>query len=387
MRNISICLSLTITLLAGGTAAAHAAAPAWHGVWRGTIGTSKVQVCLQHTDYQDFGAYYYMRHLQIIRLEAPDKPAGKDLATWTEGDASAPSAQNPQWHVTAVKNGHLDGTWTGNGKSLPIALTSVAMDKDSDDQPCGSMAFSLPRFTKPAVTTKPAKVDGIAYTRVVADIDKAFSDSSFETFQLLGTSPAIRRINAELYKDVPKDAGHADYFQCSMDALAQGWNGSRTSEIKPETLTPGFMVVADSESWDCGGAHPDANTSYQTWDLRKGTKIDVYGLLTGSALARTVHDKGTANEYSEITYTAPFKAMILRAFPAADADCKDAVETTETWNARLTASGMAFTPELPHVAAGCVDDAVIPFAKLQPYLTPDGKALVAAFQAEVKGRK
>jgi hypothetical protein len=42
---------------------------------------------------------------------------------------------------------------------------------------------------------------------------------------------------------------------------------------------------------------------------------------------------------------------------------------------------------LPRVVAACIDDAVIPFARLAPYLTPNGKALVAMFEAEVKGRK
>ena len=390
--NIGTVVSLTILALAASAAMVHAAepasaTPAWNGVWRGTIGPSNIQVCLQHQDYGDRGAYYYMRHLKIINLGTLDHPAGKDIVTWTEGADPNQPAKGPLWHVAAVKNGHLDGVWEGNGKSLPIALSRVAVDKTDNDLPCGSTAFSLPRFKKPIITTKPAKADGIAYTRVVADLGEPFSDSSFETFQLSGNTPAIRRINAELYKDVPKDAEHADYFQCSVSALANGWDGSQTSELKPETLTPGFLIEADSESWDCGGAHPDAGTSYQTWDLRKGAKIDLYGLFTKAALARTVHAKGTAGEYTDITYAAPFKAMIVRAFPGAEDDCKEPIETADTWSMRLTRNGMAFTPDLPHVVAACIDDAVIPYAKLTPYLTPEGKALIAAFQAETRARK
>lgn len=390
--HIQTLIGLTTLALAAGAATAHAAepasaSPAWNGVWRGTIGPSTIQVCLQHEEYADRGAYYYMRHLKIITLNTLDHPAGKDAVTWTEGaDPNAP-AKGPLWHVTSVRNGHLDGTWEGNGKSLPIALTAVAVEKDDDAGPCGSMAFSLPRFAKPVITTKPAKVDGVAYTRVLANLGQPFSDSSFETFQLAGNTPAIRRINTELYKDVPKDPAHAEYFQCSMQALASGWDGSQTSELKPETLTPGFMVQADSEAWDCGGAHPDSGTTYATWDLRKGVKIDLYSLFTRTALTRKIHARGTANEYAEITYAPPFKAMMVRAVQIDDTECKDAIETAETWSMRLTRNGMAFTPELPHVVAACGDDAVIPYAKLAPYLTPDGKALVAAFQADAKVRK
>lgn len=384
--NIRTIAALAALALAGAAATAHAdAKPAWAGVWHGTIGSSTVQVCLQHTDYEDFGAYYYMRHLQIISLGKLD---GKD-AVWTEAANSDQAAKGPLWRVTSIKNGQLTGTWTGNGKSLPIALSAVTVkNDDNEDQPCGSDAFNLPRFTKPVVTTKPAKVDGIAYSRVLVDIGKQFSDSGFETFQLAGTTPAIRRINAELYKDLPKDAAHAGYFQCAQAALAQnGLDGSMSSTLSPETLTKSFMVTADAEEGDCGGAHPNADTGYQTWDLRTGTKIDLNGLFAKGALTQTVHDKGTANEYTDVAFTPPFKAMILKALPAPDPDCKEALETADTWSPRLTASGMAFTPDLAHVDAGCTDDAVIPFVKLAPYLTPEGKALVSAFAAEAKGRK
>jgi len=383
---------LGVTASAGAAATARAAtdAGASNGVWRGTIGNAAVQVCFQHTDYADFGAYYYLRHLEIISLGKLDGKPGAP-AVWTEAPNSDQSAKGPLWRITAVAHGRMDGVWTDGRKSLPIALTAVSRDKPAkgeDDQPCGSEAFSLPRFTKPVVTTKPAKVDGAAYTRVLVDIGKQFKDSSFETFQLAGASPAIRRINAELYKDVPTGPDHADYFQCTMSALGQnGLDGDTTSTLSPETLTPSFLVVADSESGDCGGAHPDAGVSYQTWDLRTGRQIDLYDGFTKAALTRTVEGAGTSGSYTTVAYTAPFKAMIIRAFPTDDPDCKEAIQTADDWSARLTAQGVAFTPSLPHVVAACADDAVIPFAKLAPYLNADGKALVARFEAEAKGRK
>ncbi|WP_443747154.1 hypothetical protein [Asticcacaulis solisilvae] len=382
---------LALTLTAFGGTAAHAATPdikAAHGVWRGTIGDIPVQACFQHTDYEDFGAYYYMRHLTIITLGTLDGKTGPGLVM-SEAANSDKAADGPLWHIASVQGGHLTGTWTEKGKSLPIALTAVPLKKDDDaGQPCGSDAFTLPRFTKPVVTIKPARVDGIAYSRILVDIGKQFPDSGFETFQLAGTTPAIRRINAELYKDVPTDAGHAGYFACVQGALAQnGMDGNLSTTITPETLTPGFMVESYSEDEYCGGAHPDSGTTYSTWDLSKGTRIDLDTMLTPAALTRTVHGKGTKNQYVETAYTAPFKAMILHDFPTPDPDCKEALDSADFWSMRLTKAGMAFTPLLPHVAMACTDDAVIPFAKLQPYLTPAGKTLVAAFAAEIKGRK
>ncbi len=390
---------LTASALACAAGCAQAAPPspgpvAWAGVWRGTIGGADVQVCFQHSDDQDFGAYYYMRHLGIISLGAVDaKPGAPAGRVWTEAPYADQPDKGPLWHITAITNGRIDGVWTEGGKSLPIALTAVAGAKPAkgasdDDAPCGSLAFNLPRFTKPVVATRPAKVGGVAYTRVLVDIGKQFPQSGFETFQLEGTTPTIRRINAELYKDVPTGPEHADYFQCAMDTLGQnGVDGDMTSKLSPELLLPDFMVEADSEDEDCGGAHPDGGVTYQTWDLRTGTKIDLYGGFTKAALTRTVHDAGTPGAYTEVTFTPPFQAMIISAFPAGDPDCKDAIATADDWAARLTPKGMAFTPSLPHVVAACVDDAVVPFARLAPYLTPDGKALIAAFAAEARVQK
>jgi hypothetical protein len=86
MRAVAFCV---VSSIMAPLAYADSAAPAWAGVWRGTIGTAAVQGCLQHKDYEDDGA-----------------------------------------------------------------------------QPCGNTAFSLPRFTPPAITTRPAQLMGVAYTRV-----------------------------------------------------------------------------------------------------------------------------------------------------------------------------------------------------------------------------
>jgi hypothetical protein len=171
-----------------------------------------------------------------------------------------------------------------------------------------------------------------------------------------------------------------------MSALGQnGLDGDTTSTLSPETLTPSFLVVSDSESGDCGGAHPDGSTSYVTWDLRTGSKIDLYDGFTKAALMRTTESAGSKDSYTTVAYTAPFKAMIIRAFPGDDPECKEAIQTADDWSVRLTTGGMAFTPSLPHVAAACTDDAVIPFARLAPYLNANGKALIARFEAEAKG--
>ena len=133
---------------------------------------------------------------------------------------------------TAVSAGHLHGTWDYGAKSLPIELDRMQISHDGQaDQPCGDEVFSLPRFTAPVITTRLARWMGITYNRVLINPGKQFADSGSETFQLSGTTPAIRRVNADLYEN-------------------------------------------------CGGVHPDYGLSYGTLDLRSGTQVNLYDWFT-----------------------------------------------------------------------------------------------------------
>jgi hypothetical protein len=80
---------------------------------------------------------------------------------------------------------------------------------------------------------------------------------------------------------VPTGPDNALYFTCSMAALAQnGVDGDASSTLTPAVLTAGWLVVQDAENGDCGGAHPNSSIVYTTWDLRGGTKANLYDWFT-----------------------------------------------------------------------------------------------------------
>ena len=394
---VSILSAISAPLAFADGAGPQWAGPQWAGVWRGTIGTAAVQVCLQHQDYGDAGAYYYLRHLGIISLGTLDRKAGRGatagtVPVWTEAPFSDKAGKGPLWHITSVAAGHLRGTWSDGAKTLPIDLTGVPLAAwGTDDDPlrvCGNKAFSLPRFTPPVVTTRPARLMGAAYARVLINPGKQFQDSESETFQLSGTSPAIGRVNAELVKTVPTGPDNAMYFTCSMAALAQnGLDGDASSTLTPVVLTPGWLVVQVSESDDCGGAHPNTSLDYTTWDLHSGAKVNLYDWFTGAALTQTTNAPGTTDAYVTVAFTPAFRKLIDRAYPRRDSDCMEAERDADTWTPHLTPQGIAFTPQFAHVEMACTDDAVIPFAILAPYLGASGKTHIAAFRADLAGLK
>jgi hypothetical protein len=384
-RFCAITVLWTAALVLSGSANANAASyPDWHGVWRGTIGKAAVQVCLQHKDYGDSGAYYYLRYRSIISLgglAAP--PAASNNPAWTEAPNSDNPTAGPLWHLTSITAAHLRGVWTSGGKTLPIDLASVRIAKsadDDDDMPCGNPAFSLPRFSQPVVEAKPTVLKGVAYTRVIVDVGKQFSESVIESFQLHGGAPAITKVNTQLYKDIPTTPENAMYFQCSMAALGQnGLDGDASSTTVPEIITRDWMVSRTDSSDDCGGAHPNSGSAFQTWDLRKGVTVNLYDWFTAAALKQTVNEPGTKNQYVTVAFTPAFRKMIDDAYKNDEPECRQAEQGADFWDTHLTATGVAFTPELSHADTPCIDDAVIPFAKLGRYLNPTGKAEIASF--------
>jgi hypothetical protein len=364
-------LLLVITLAPAALAQATPSlfTPAWAGIWRGTVGDAAVQVCLQHDDYRDFGAYYYLRHLSIISLGKLDAQL-----VWAESRNSDQAANGPLWRLTSISSSHLNGTWSQGARTLPFSLDRASLTKPKADDPgeaaCGNEAFSLPRFTRPVITNKSATLNGVAYTRVLVAPGKQFEDSDTEVFQLQGSTPAIKRVNAELLKTVPTGPGNAAYFTCSMAALGQnGLDGDAFSTIKPLIITTSWMVLENDESDDCGGAHPSSNTSYETCDLHNGVKVNLNDWFTKGALTQTSNKPGSKDQYVTVDFTPPFKKLIDDAYLREDEECKDSVADADTWYPRLTEMGIAFTPELPHLSQSCEEDAVIPF-DWRPILIP-----------------
>lgn len=92
----------------------HAAEPSWQGVWNGTIGKSKVIVCLSSNGSS---AYRYLRYQTDIPLSLH----GKD---WEESVGGAVSGV---WTLSDAQGDSLDGNWQ-NSKThliLPIFLKRV----------------------------------------------------------------------------------------------------------------------------------------------------------------------------------------------------------------------------------------------------------------------
>lgn len=362
-----ILFAAALALPASLQAAAAQAAPAWHGVWQGTIGTLPVRVCLQQRS-EDFsnGSYYYLSKLQPIALSREDD------GRWSE-EAGGGGASSGRWTLGSASPGRIAGVWHGGGRSLPIALTRVS-GAAAEEDPCGTSAFIAPRLRPVKIAAKPALKDGFTYTELVYDVGPSFPDVAIVSFAYSPHRPGDAVINAALRVDPAKPEGEADYAGCMRMALASlGRDGDFVFSYAPALVTSEFVSVAANSGGFCGGAHPDESTWHLTFDRASGKRIDLARWFTPRGVLRDAGEAGTAIR----RITPALRELVLKHFPfgkGEDAECREAVASEEYWDLALDRGGIAFTPSLAHVVQACEDTAVVPFAELGAFFSPEGRA-------------
>jgi hypothetical protein len=357
---------------------ADALPPAWQGVWRGTIGTLPVRACLDHRDYVDQGAYYYLSHLAIINLGRIDK--GGPTMTWSEAADSEKKDEGPLWVLSPARGDSLTGEWRSKGKALPIRLARAASPDDADG-PCGGLAFSGPRVTPITITRKPAVKDGVAYTRLIANVGKQF-EVTLESFEAPGATPADARINQILRKRIPDRGEGSEYLDCVMGNLgATGYDGAYSNIAAPSMITRRWLVWTMSSATDCGGAHPDESQSTSVFDRLTGDSVDLWRWFSPSAVTRDAPEGGGQAAYE----VAPsLLDAILARWRAPDRDCQQAFEDETFWDVALTRRGFGFTPMLPHVVQACAEQIILPYPAATRFLNATGRAGVASVVEDLR---
>lgn len=362
------------TLLALAAAAfphAPATSPGLAGTWEGTLGTQRVRACFAQREWGAFGAYYYLSHLQLVPLEAVENRAG----TFSEGGSDAGTAR---WRIDRADATTLVARWTGGGRTLPIRLHRLT-HPHGDDSPCGSFAFHRPRLTGIGTVRSRATLEGVAYTKLALDNRGRF-DINIQTFALDGDSPAVRRINTALGRELAGNPPH--WFECIGNALEQdGGEGDEDATIEPAMISRRWLSVADQGFYSCGGAHPDGGSVYRTFDLTDGAEVDLLDWFSAAAVKR---ERFAGSTDIAKTLEPAFRSFILTDWhPGADmAECDEVVRSQDYWNVGLTRNGFVFTPQLAHVVQACAEEITIDFDRIRPWLTAEGAAKVTALRAE-----
>ena len=358
-------LAASLALVAAFPAAAQDAAPPpqpWEGVWKGTLGTYPVRLCLsQRSETWSVGAYYYLSQLKTIGLEMQDD------GSWVE-KAGGSDTVTGRWTLRPSGDA-LSGEWKQGAKSLPLTLTRVAAD--ITDGACGTREFLEPRIQPAKLRETPEALGKFAYRELKWDVGKGFPDVWLTSLAYAPVQPGDRAINAALRLDPAKREGDADYVSCYQGSLGSlGNDGDFGFGYTPRATTSAFLTVTVNAEGFCGGAHPYADYWWQTFDRKTGRKVDLATWLTPAASPRA-----EGFEDAAIRPLSPaFKRLLLRRLRFEEAECRTVVSDAEYWNIGLDRTGLVFSPSLPHVAQACGEDVAVPFAELAPWLSATGKA-------------
>lgn len=348
-----------------------APAPAWEGVWQGTVGTAPVHVCLDATPYTKKGAYYYDRVKKLLRLEPASDSA--DDGRWFEQEVY--DKDGAQWQV-AMRDGALVGSWNDGKKQLSVRLSRIGVPSQQYDGPCGSMEFHRPRLNSAKLNSRVVVKDGNRYTVWSFKPGPWFGDDvEVATFTLDRRGPSIAKVNALLRTNLPKADGTGEWLDCiAAAANSQGSDGYFAEIIEPLMITDRWLSAKQHGGYFCGGAHPEDFSFYRTFDLASGTEINPIDWFVPDAVKVETY-AGSADVSR--TLKPAFVAMILEGRKPEDADCDEPVRSQEWWNIGIDRGSLVFSPILPRVIMACGDDYKVPIAKLQPWLNDKGKAAVA----------
>lgn len=339
------------------------AEPLIDGVWRGTIGTLPVQVCLSASRSYPVGSYYYLSKLTPISLLSDD---GKSWKEGYEGKAV--------WKIALSGQTRITGTWAQGARSLPITLTRQPMGDDGElDGPCESTAYLAPRITAPRIVPVPASAGKLAYTRLDYKVGKSFTAVEIASFQLRAERPGDAAINRALRGLLDPAKGQVDYLGCMKGNLGNsGTDGDFSMVAEPSFASGEFVEATVSDGGSCGGAHPYNDRYRMVFDRVSGKRVELGRWLNAGAIT-VKYDRQA--DYTERKLTEAFKKLVLsRMTIDSEADCKDVLEQADYWDIGLVETGLTFEPSLPHAMQACGDVASVPFAQLTPWLSAEGKA-------------
>ena len=342
------------------------------GIWRGTIGTHEIMACLQRP-FSDAAYYYYVDHGTSLALtEAP----GSDGVTWTETVGRAdPSAT---WTLDYVDGSVLTGHWSdaADQRTLPIHLKRLVTSGDPGSA-CGIAATVAGRaYNKPRVEKAIQLGPWINQERSASALGDKIN--AFE----LADVPNAQTFNAAVHDWLSDQI--AGYYDCTSEDP----QGEYNSDLETEWRADPWIILRERYEAYCGGAHPSGGVaSYWIWNMEQGRNVDpwrwIITLGTGAECPFLGCDSQPSNDLNDL--------IVAAATRNKDGDdCADSVNEYRKqglYQLRPSAKGLIFSTDFAHVIQACDEDIEIPWAKLKPFLTREGKAAAKSLQEAAESSK
>lgn len=336
--------------------------PGWVGVWEGRIGAYPVRACLEgFGDGPGRGSYYYLSALEPISIREKDGEGG-----WIE--RASGGDDEGLWELAEFTDSRMRGTWRQGTRSLPLDLKPVSWTPGEWGGPCSSAEFLGPRVGRGKIASDAADLGGWKYTRKTYQPARYFAeDVSIESFSFVPEQPGDAAILEVLAADLPRETVDDDFIECLGGSIASlGIDGSYDLTVKPTLVSKAFLVTEQHSGSFCGGAHPNYYTIMHAFDRQSGEEMDLFGWIGEERI------DGEGSVISD-----SLRPLIMANWPEDSAECREYVEDANFWSIGLASEGLAFQPDLPHVATPCVVPVLVDWNALGPFLDAEGKAGLA----------
>lgn len=312
------------------------------GVWSGTIGTKAIVACFNRgSPYAAYGSYYYVDHLKPIDLTTRNTDSD-----WHERNDTG------RWELTAPTNGVIIGIWCNQKteKTFPINLTIV--DGNDDEAACARDSYNSRLESN--LKIEMGKIVDFSPGRSYRKLQFAGQ----ETVKLIGSDPALDRLNSLLKLDQSKAAIDA-YFQQRREFLSRvGYPVVDERHTEPTYWDANFITIK-FYSWAAGTGRAGISMEYRTWNTRTGKEVDLWQWIGANSRDPTLPPKLQKFLYRHINETP---------------ECKDGYRGEGIFLLTLDKTGLHFDEEA--WGNGCEKSFFISYGKLRPFLSPAGKQAV-----------
>lgn len=329
------------------------------GIWEGTLGTKPIVACF-NTEFAS-GSYFYRQYKKPIQLVRPEKDE-----FWHEADDTG------LWSLDPAKGSALTGTWkSAKGKPVTLPIQLNLADASGGDRACGSDGYAGLLEAPPKIET--GKKEEYAPGRSFRTLRFAGQ----ETLELLGPEPTLAAINRELRGDFDTSRKTVKaYFDTRREFLGQvGVPAEDEKTATPDHWTSEWLSIRNY-SWTAGTGSRGISWFFRTWDLKTGKQVDPWTWF--GARTQKQDDPGEKSGTGRGMLTPKLRRFLFaygKIDPSqAEKNCKGNYADGSPYDLTLETKGMSFSQ--PANGDGCEITVEVPYADLDPVLTPAGKAAV-----------
>jgi len=412
MKRIFLLL-VNLTLFQNYLFAENTIDPQLKGVWRGTIGKQEVMVCFD----DDESSYYYLKYFWGIPLVPSNENEWEERGrNWATEDSTG------QWKFNSVSKQSLKGEWTDpkGERAEKINLKQVSPQKEetlgcwSPDSPLNKM-YNLPRANAQKTSYGEIKnFNGRRY-RELSTLTTG-ENAYLRSIELLEEGQGVSAVNKLIHNDLTKNI--LPFFGCQTSSIhwihldRKPGDVSYSYKVNIKFLNSRWLSVIVKSQRYCGGAHPNGEDDYRTFDLEKGVEVDIFkqwikkdfmenlrSVFTGILDDSGNREDSKANcSLLEENYKKISQNTLRKLGRRTKEFCKIFNYITETFfytGPFLSPEGLSFCSggrTYAGIAPGCseknpefnMEMTTIPYLDLLPFLTDEGKAAVKSIMSEVE---